>query len=74
MTKKYRFEIDNEVYEMTMEEMAENITRTFALEILNNEEYKEFCEKQEEFFEKSKKEAEEYAYTHYIYDELRDAF
>ena len=71
--RTYRFEIDNEVYEMTMEELVQNITRTFAEELLNEEEFKMFCEKQNEFLEKQRKEVEEYARTHYIPDELRDA-
>lgn len=71
--KTYRFEVDEEIYEMTMDELAENITRQFAKEILSEEEFKEFVEKQHEFFEKQREEIEEYARTHYIYDELRDA-
>lgn len=73
MKRTWRFEIDNETYEMTMEELVQNITREFAKELLSEEEYKVFCEKQNEFFETQRKEVEEYARTHYIYDELRDA-
>lgn len=72
--KKYEFTVDGEVYEMSMEELAENIARDFAKEILTEEEYKTFCEKQEAIWERNRKKMEEYAYTHYIYDELRDAY
>lgn len=71
--RTYRFEVDNEVYEMTMNELAQNITREFAKEFLNKEEFEVFCDKQNEFFEKQREEVEEYARTHYIPDELRDA-
>lgn len=71
--KKYEFIIDGETYEMTMEELAQNITRTFAKELLNDTDFEVFCKKQHEFFEKQREEVEEYARTHYIYDELRDA-
>ena len=71
--KKYEFTIDGETYEMTMEELAQNITRTFAKELLNDTDFEIFCKKQYEFFEKQREEVEEYARTHYIYDELRDA-
>ena len=73
MTKTYTFEIDNETYTMTLEELAQNITREFAKELLNKEDYEMFCKKQNEFFEEQRTEVEEYARTHYIYDELRDA-
>jgi hypothetical protein len=58
---------------MTLEELAHNITRTFAKELLNEEEIELFCEKQDKFFLRQRNEVEEYARTHYIYDELRDA-
>lgn len=70
---KYKFLVDGEEYEMTIEELAQNITREFAKELLNNEDFEKFCKKQDEFFEKQREYAEEYARTHYIYDELRDA-
>lgn len=71
--KTYKFEVDEEIYEMTMEELAQSITKTFAKEILSKEEFNEFIQMQHEFFEKQREEIEEYARTHYIYDELRDA-
>lgn len=71
--KKYEFTIDGETYKMTMEELAQNITRTFAKELLNDTDFEIFCKKQYEFFEKQREEVEEYARTHYTYDELRDA-
>ena len=74
MEQKYSFEIDNETYEMTMKDLAMNITRIFAKELLNDEEFKEFCKVQESFFEDQRKKVEEYSRTHYIYNELRDAF
>ena len=71
--KTYRFEVDEEIYEMTMDELAENITRQFAKEILSEEEFNEFIQKQDAMLARIEKETEEYARTHYIYDELRDA-
>ena len=53
--------------------VPQNITRTFAKELLNDTDFEIFCKKQYEFFEKQREEVEEYARTHYTYDELRDA-
>lgn len=65
--KKYTFTMEpNETYEMTMDELVENITREFAKEILNEEEFKTFCDKQDAMLENMRKKDEEYAWTHYI--------
>ena len=72
--KRFRFEIDGEVYEMTMRELAQNISREFAKSLLSEEEYNEFCETQENIWTEQRLANEEYCRTHYIYDELRDAY
>jgi len=73
MTRTWEFEIDNEVYEMTMEEMVECLTRGFAKELLNEEDYETFCKKQDEKLRKHEQWQEEFRRTTYTGDELRDA-
>ena len=73
MAKTYQLLIEEETYEMTMEEMAGCLTRNFAKEVLSAEDFEEFVKTQDELLERQRKEVEEYARTHYIPDELRDA-
>lgn len=64
--KKITFMVEDETYTMTIAEMAENLTRDFAREILSAEDFKEFVKAQDAFMKAQADAAAEYARTHYI--------
>lgn len=56
--------IDGE--KLTIKEMAENVTSSYARSVMNDTEYAEFVQLQNEFFEKRIKEQEKFSETHYF--------
>ena len=53
-----RWIVDADYPAINLQELAENITREYSRQILKDEEFKQFCEKQEEVFTKMREEVE----------------
>ena len=58
--------VDADYPAMSMTEMVENVTRECARRLMNDEDYHEFCDRQDAFFAKLAAEASEYSRTHYF--------
>ena len=68
MTKatEKRWIVDADYPAMNLKELAENIARDYARQILNDEEFEQFCEKQDAYLEEIRRKAEAYSRNRYF--------
>ena len=63
-TKTWR--VDEDYAPLTMKEMVENVTYECARRLMNDEDFKTFCELREEWEKERRLAIEEYSRTHYF--------